>query len=100
MIYFIAFLLSLAVTCLSLIYECHVNNISNLENGREPNAGAALFPLFPVHQIIALVIAFILQFFIQPYALVILVALFSLCLASQIVSVLKSKARLKELKTL
>ncbi len=65
MIYILAILFGLTVCVQSFLSEVTAGNIGHLRNGREPNAGAALFPTFPFIPLLFVVIAWILQMFTQ-----------------------------------
>jgi hypothetical protein len=68
MIYFVAIILSLIATWQSLVSEVIAGNITYVKCGRQPNAGAALFPTVPFFQLLAVGVAWLLQTFVPRYA--------------------------------
>jgi energy-converting hydrogenase Eha subunit A len=69
MIYLLAIVFSLIASVQSFALEITRCNIIHLKNERQPNAGAAIFPTIPLFQIIAAGIAWLLEKFLQPYAI-------------------------------
>ncbi len=69
MIYFLAIVLSLIVSVQSFASEIAASNIRHLQNGRLPNAGAAIFPTIPVVQFFAVGVGWLLEIAIPEYAL-------------------------------
>ena len=61
MIYALVVLLAVVFTFLGFASECAAGNIIHVKNGREPNAGAAIFPGIPFIPIIAFVIVRLLN---------------------------------------
>ena len=49
-LYFLLLVASLALCCAGFYQEILRGNIGHLQNGREPNAGVALFPTIPFAQ--------------------------------------------------
>jgi hypothetical protein len=76
MIYIIAVLISLIVTGQSLTSEILAGNIRHLKNGRQPNAGATLFPAIPFFQFLVVGLAWLLQTFIPQYSILVLIGFF------------------------
>lgn len=54
--YTVVIITAVVFTFLVLATECANGNIAHVRNGREPNAGAAIFPGIPFFPIIAIVI--------------------------------------------
>ena len=61
MTYVIVAVLATICTFLGFALECTSGNITHLENGREPNAGAALFPNIPFNPLLAVGVAWALE---------------------------------------
>ena len=72
MIYILAIILSLIFSAQSFALEITAGNITHLKNGRQPNAGAAMFPVIPIYQLLAIGAAWLLQISIPKYSLWIL----------------------------
>lgn len=61
MTYAIVVLLATIFTFLGFAIECTAGNITHVKNGREPNAGAAVVPNFPLIPMFVLGIAWLLD---------------------------------------
>jgi hypothetical protein len=59
--YLLIFFLTLPHCILIFAVELNESNIRHLENGREANAGVALFPLIPFSQIFSLGVAWVIN---------------------------------------
>ncbi|MCX7006959.1 MAG: hypothetical protein NTY53_06875 [Kiritimatiellaeota bacterium] len=57
MMYGIVIVLSLVSSFMGFASEVTTGNIVHIKNGRKPNAGAAIFPVIPIAQILALLVA-------------------------------------------
>jgi len=68
MLYLLAVIFSLVACVQSFASEIMAGNIEHLENGRLPNAGAAIFPLIPVLPLFAVGAAWLIQSLIPHYA--------------------------------
>lgn len=95
MIYLLAIFLSLFVSAQCFAAEITASNITHLKNGRQPNAGAAIFPTIPVFQLLAAGIAWLLQVFVPSYAVWTLSGLFLVFSALWAVAFLKLRAELQ-----
>lgn len=95
MIYLLAIFLSLVVSAQGFASEITAGNISHLKHGRQPNAGAAIFPVIPVFQFLAAGVAWLLQAFVPGYAVWILVGLFLGFSAFWTVSFVRLRAELQ-----
>jgi hypothetical protein len=78
MTYLLALIFSLIVSIQAFASEITAGNIRHVKNGRQPNAGAAIFPAIPVLQLLALGIAYLFEAFVPRYAVWILTGLFLL----------------------
>ena len=67
---------------MSFSSEVTNGNIAHLENGREPNAGAAMFPTIPIVPLMFLAVTWFAYVLIPDYATLILWALFAIFVAS------------------
>ena len=76
MIYVLAIILSLIVCGQCFASEITAGNIRHVNNGRTPNASAALFPLVPVVPLIGAGGAWLLQTFVPQLAVWIVVGSF------------------------
>ena len=99
MIYLLAIFLSVVVSVQGFASEITAGNITHLKHGRLPNAGAAIFPVIPVLQLLATGVAWLLQAFIPGYAAWILVGLFLIFSAFWTVSFLRLRAEFQSLKS-
>jgi hypothetical protein len=61
MIYFLAIILSFIACIQVFVSEIVVGNIFHRKQGPKPNAGAALFPVIPFFQFLALGLAWLLE---------------------------------------
>jgi hypothetical protein len=73
MTYLLAVLLGLIMCVESFASEVTRGNIVHLKNDREPNAGAALFPLIPAVPLLFVGFAWILQVVVPLYSIWILI---------------------------
>jgi len=94
MIYVLAAIFGLVLSVQSFLSEITAGNISHMKNGRQPNAGAAIFPLIPFVPLIFVGIAWVLRTFIPSYASWILLAVFLLLCLFWIASFAKLRAEL------
>ena len=78
MIYFLAVILSFVAAVMSFLSEITASNIRHLNNGREPNAGAAIFPTIPLLPLLAIGTAWLLRHFFPAHATWLLVGGFFL----------------------
>jgi len=69
MIYLIAILWGLLACVQGYAVEVVKGNISHLKNGREPNAGACLFPALPAVPLMSVFIAWLIELFIPTYSI-------------------------------
>ncbi len=99
MIYLLAIFLSLVVSAQSFASEITAGNITHLKNGRQPNAGALLFPTIPVFQLLAAGVAWLLQTFVPRYSVWIFVTLFLVSSVFWVFSFLKLRAKFWNLKS-
>lgn len=76
MIYLLAILFSLIVSFQCFASEITAGNIKHIKNGRQPNAGAALFPVTPLFQLLAVGAAWLLDTFMHRYAIWVLIGSF------------------------
>lgn len=95
MIYLLAIFLSVVVSAQCFAAEVTSGNITHLKNGRQPNAGASIFPTIPVFQLLAAGGAWLLQTFISTCAIWILLGLFLLFSAFWFFSFLRLRAELQ-----
>ena len=76
MIYLLAAIIGFVTCIMSFVSEITAGNICHLKNGRQPNAGAALFPTLPVIPFLAIGAAWLLRTFIPAHAISLLVGSF------------------------
>jgi hypothetical protein len=74
MVYLLAIILSVIICVFAFASEVTAGNIGHLRNGRQPNAGAALFPLIPSIQLLAVAIAWLLEKITPEYTIWILLS--------------------------
>jgi hypothetical protein len=98
MLYLLAIIFSLVASVQSFASEIMAGNITHLKNGRQPNAGAAIFPTIPVIPLLAIGAAWLLQTFIPHYAVWILVGLFVIFSAFWAFSFAKLRAEFDRIK--
>ena len=94
MIYLLAIIFSLIVSVQCFASEVIAGNISHLKNGRQPNAGAAIFPIIPILQLLAVGVTWLLQIFIPQYAIWIVIGSFLVFSAAWVFSFARLKAEL------
>ncbi|MEM6329971.1 MAG: hypothetical protein AAF790_06970 [Planctomycetota bacterium] len=92
MIYIVAVILSLMFCVMSWSSEIVSGNISHVKNGRQPHAGAAVFPHVPVIPLSFCGVAWILQLLFRSNAIWILAALFAILGVIWTVSFLRLRA--------
>ena len=80
--YAIAILVSFVFCGLSFSSEVTNGNITHLKNGREPNAGAAIFPTIPIVPLMFLAVTWFGYWLIPDYATLVLWILFAIFVAS------------------
>jgi hypothetical protein len=95
MIYLLATLLGLIASVGTLISGITWSNIRHVENGRQPNAGAALFPAIPTIPLLFVGVAWILQILIPESALLLLLGSFVILSVFWALSFAKLKAELE-----
>ena len=98
MIYVVALVLSLLLFVQVVASESVSGNIGHLEQGREPNAGVAIFPIIPSAQFLLLGIAWLLEKFLPNYSLSAIIFLYVLLSIFWLTDYLKLLSRLKHLK--
>ena len=76
MLYVLAIILSFVFCAQGLASEVMASNITHLKNGRQPNAGASIFPVVPIVQFLAGGGAWFLKTFSPHYAIWILIGSF------------------------
>jgi hypothetical protein len=81
-IYLLIVVLSVVSCFIGFALQCARDNITHLENGREPNAGAALFPDIPMVPCSYLLAAWLMNEVFQNSGFVIVISYF--CIASGI----------------
>lgn len=81
-IYLLIVVLSLVSCFIGFALHCVRGNITHLKNGREPNAGAALFPDIPMVPCFYVLAAWLMNKAFQNSGFVIVIAYF--CIASGI----------------
>lgn len=74
MIYFVALVLSVIFSVQTFASEIVAGNTTHVRNGRKPNAGVAIFPNVPFHQLTDLGVAWVLEHFVPSAAMVVLLA--------------------------
>ena len=94
MTYLIAIVLSVIVSVYAFASEITAGNIRHLQNGRKPNAGAAILPTIPVFQVLAVGVAWFLEWLIPEYAVWILLGGFLVVTVICAVSSAKLRAKL------
>jgi hypothetical protein len=97
MLYLLAIIFSLVASVESFASEITAGNIAHLKNGRQPNAGAAIFPMIPVLPLFSIGVAWLLQAFIPHYAVWILVGSFLIFSAFWAFSFTKLRAELNRI---
>jgi hypothetical protein len=97
MIYFLAIILSLVAALMSFASEITAGNIGHLENGREPNAGAAILPTIPFLPLLAVGFASLLRVFIPERATSILFGVFLLFVFLWSISFVRLRFRFRRL---
>ena len=78
MIYILAVFLGFVACVMSFASEITAGNICHLKHGRQPNAGAALFPTVAVIPLLAICATWLLRTFLPAHAVSILVGSFLL----------------------
>ena len=76
MIYVLAVIFGFVASIMSFVSAITTGNICHLKHGRQPNAGAALFPTVPVIPLLALGAAWLLRALVTAHAVTILVGSF------------------------
>ena len=89
MIYLLALILGFAACFMSFASEIMAGNIRHLKQGRQPNAGAAMFPTVPVVPLLAMGAAWLLRVFFPGHAVSIFVGSFLLFARLWTVSLLR-----------
>jgi len=98
-IYTAIFLASLISVGIGFNLEVIQGNIRHIENGREPNAGAAVFPTVPLIPIVYLVISWGLNNLIENLGFYLIGLYFILTVIYKRVAIKKHGKRLNELKS-
>jgi len=94
MTFLLAIVLSVIVSVYAFASEITAGNIGHLQNGREPNAGAALFPTIPFLQVVAVGVAWFLEKVAPEYAVWALLGAFLVLTVMWAVSFVKLRAEL------
>ncbi len=81
-IYLLIFVLSVISCFIGFALECVRGNIEHLKNGRDPNAGAALFPNIPIVPCLYLLATWLMNRIILDSGFIVVIAYF--CVASAI----------------
>ena len=97
MIYFLILILSFFLNALGFAIEISEGNIRHIENGREPNAGAALFPVIPFTQIAFLGLAFLGNLYKPNWGFYGVVALLSILILVSIPQLLLKRSEEKSM---
>lgn len=95
--YALVITLSLIVCVMSFVYEVTSSNIAHMKNGRKPDAGASIFPVIPVVQILAALFAWGVNHLHPTLGFLAVIVLFVLFCILWIPSFLKARRELKEL---
>lgn len=97
-LYLLLLVASLASCCASFHEETLRGNISHLQNNREPNAGAALFPTIPFIPVIHIVIVYGLNSIQENLGWYVIIIYFLFQIIYMIYVILKLKTEYNELK--
>jgi hypothetical protein len=95
MIYLLAFVLGSVACYVGLLSEIAESNIRYVKLGRKPDAGAVLFPIFPLLPLMFVGVAWLLKVFIPAYATFIFAGAFLVLLVCWWRSYARAKAELK-----
>lgn len=95
MIYILAVFLAFVACVMSFASEITAGNICHLKHGRQPNAGAALFPTVPVIPLLAIGAAWLLRTSIPAHAISILVGSFLLFACLWAISFVRLRAQFR-----
>jgi len=98
MIYIIAVIFSFVVHAQAVFFQATLGNFIHIKNGREPNAGVALFPMIPFFQFLALGLAWVLKQVMPTYDILAFVCFFLVFSVFWLVSLAKLKAELSRAK--
>ena len=98
MIYLVSIVVSFALCLMMYASDITQGNISHIENGREPVAGASLFPTFPVVQVLCLGAAYGLNLWSPDRAILIGMIVFGVLLLIWGVSFAKLRAKFTAIK--
>lgn len=98
MIYIFAIILGLVSSILLMACEVSRGNITHLKNGREPNAGAAIFPTIIIVPLFFAGIAMGIKSFFLAHDLVIFLGVTLALIVAIGISLLRLNAKLKSLK--
>jgi hypothetical protein len=98
MIYLLAGIQGVVATFMCFASEITNGNIRHLESGREPNAGAAIFPSIPLLPLLSIGAAWALQKFLPNRSLAVLTGFFLLFGLIWGGSFVRSRARFQRLK--
>jgi hypothetical protein len=99
MIYILAVILGFVACVMSFAFEITAGNICHLKHGRQPNAGAALFPTIPVIPLLAVGAAWLLRTSIPAHAVSILVGSFLLFACLWTISFVRLRAQFRQITT-
>ena len=97
MIYLLAVVLGFVACVMSFASEITAGNICHLKHGRQPNAGAALFPTVPIVPIVAIGAAWLLRTLIPAHAISILVGCFLLFACLWTIAFVRLRAQFRRL---
>ncbi len=98
MMYALIIFMSLVACVLGFISEVTRGNIGHIKQGRKPEAGAAIFPIIPTVQIIAVLLAWGLNHLSPSLGFYTVITIFGLLYAMWITSYPKLKRELDETK--
>ncbi len=93
MIYLVAIVVSFALCLMMYASEITQGNITHIENGREPVAGASVFPTFPVVQVLCLGAAYGLNLWSPDRAILIGMIVFAVLFLVWVVSFFMLRAK-------
>lgn len=97
MIYLLAAILGFVTCIMSFVSEITAGNICHLKNGRQPNAGAALFPTLPVIPFLVIGAAWLLRTFIPTHAILLLAGSFLIFVCIRAVSFVRLRGQIHRL---
>jgi|GEM_PF-1860580 hypothetical protein len=98
MIYIITVIAALVLSFMMLASEALNGNITHLKNGREPNAGACIFPTIPCVPLFFCFISWIVEKFLKEYSIAIMLIVFAALYGLWVVGFMKLKSEFEALK--